>query len=145
MSFCRPWWLPTSHRHTDCIYQSCSGIPWPFSALPTWSRSWCLSLSATRCASTEPCSSGTSCPEKTAGGNWIVAWKFVQSGRCIPLVFSSSYGGFVDTITVESEKCWAKNLSTSEFKSEKNRTRCKINGFCRTEVVLLAIFLCCFF
>ena len=25
MSFCRPWWWPTSHRHIDCIYQLCSG------------------------------------------------------------------------------------------------------------------------
>ena len=39
MSFCRPWWLPTSQRHTDCIYRLCSGIPWPSLALPTWSRS----------------------------------------------------------------------------------------------------------
>ena len=86
MSFCRPWWLPTFQRHIDCIYQLCSGIPWPSSALPTWSQSWCLSLSGTRCAasSTEPCCSGTSCPEKTAGGNRIVVWKFVQSARCNP-------------------------------------------------------------
>ena len=80
MSFCQPWWLPTSQRHIDCIYQLCSGIPWPSSALPTWSQSWCLCLSGTRCAWTEPCCSGTSCPEKTADGNGIVVWKFVQSG-----------------------------------------------------------------
>ena len=84
VSFCWPWWLPTSQRHTDCTYLSCSGIWWPFSALPTLYRSWSLSRSGTRCASTEPCCSGISCPKKSACGNWIFARKFVQSGRCNP-------------------------------------------------------------